>query len=191
MATTPSSGEIASAKVQAKVPVFTVLIAVVLGVWIGLAGAGGGAYLLIRSGRIPLGGLAPAGVAAAGATTTHPLVLEPILVNLADEGGHAYLRLGLTLDVADEAGGVTGSAIRPTASEGAAKSGGKGDARASEADGAIRDTVLTVLSRQTSASLLGPDGKEHLKLELKEAIAKNNPKVKVQDVFFTDFLVQI
>ena len=189
MATTPSSGEVASAKVQAKVPVFTVLIAVVLGVWIGLAGAGGGAYLLIRSGRIPLGGLAPAGVA--GATTTHPLVLEPILVNLAEEGGHAYLRLGLTLDVADEAGGVAGSAIRPTASEGAAKSGGKGDARASEADGAIRDTVLTVLSRQTSASLLGPDGKEHLKLELKEAIAKNNPKVKVQDVFFTDFLVQI
>ena len=55
---------------------------------------------------------------------------------------------------------------------------------------AVRDTVLTVLGRQTADGLLAADGKEHLKAELKSAIAEHNPDLKVKDVFFTDFLVQ-
>ena len=116
------------------------------------------------------------------------MVLEPILVNLADEGGHAYLRLGLTLD-------VEGNAAGPEAGQDAKDSKDSKDAKdakaPSEQDLAVRDTVLAVLGQQTSAWLLGPDGKEHLKIELKEALAKHNADLKVKSVYFTDFLVQI
>jgi len=37
---------------------------------------------------------------------------------------------------------------------------------------------------------LASGGKEHLKVELKSALAEQNAKLKVKDVFFTDFLVQ-
>ena len=68
-----------------------------------------------------------------------------------------------------------------------AKEGGKGP------DGvvaAVRDTTLTVLGRQSADDLLAVNGKEHLKVELKAALAKHNPELKVADVYFTDFLVQ-
>ena len=66
----------------------------------------------------------------------------------------------------------------------------KDDKVADDAGAAVRDTVLTVLGRQTADSLLATDGKEHLKSELKAALAEHNRDLKVTDVFFTDFLVQ-
>jgi flagellar FliL protein len=168
---------------KAKVPIMSVLIATMLGVWLGLAGAGGGLYYLVKSGKLQLPAMGAAGAGAAGTGATgegaHTMVLEPILVNLADPGGHAYLRLGLTLNLEGETG-------KPEA--GAESKTGKGP---TEQELAVRDTVLAVLGQQTSTWLLGPDGKEHLKVELEEAIAKHNPQVHVKDVFFTDFLVQI
>lgn len=145
------------------------LLVVLVGVWIGMGAAGAGVYYLMKSGKLAQGQMS--GARSDG--VTHSVVLEPILVNLADAGGQAYLRLGLTVDVAGEA-----------------PSGEKTESKGGEAD-SIRDTVLTVLGRQTSAYLLGADGKEHLKIELKEAIAKSSPAMKVSDVFFTEFLVQI
>jgi len=167
---------------KAKVPIMGVLVATMLGLWLGLAGVGGGAYYLVKSGKIQLPALggAAAGASAGGAMGegAHTMVLEPILVNLADPGGHAYLRLGLTLN-------LEGPEVK---AEGAAEPKGK---TPTEQELAVRDTVLAVLGQQTSSWLLGPDGKEHLKVELEEAIAKHNPQVHVRDVFFTDFLVQI
>jgi flagellar protein FliL len=66
----------------------------------------------------------------------------------------------------------------------------KNDKGAEDAVAAVRDTVLTVLGRQTADGLLAADGKEHLKTELKAALAEHNADLKVKDVFFTDFLVQ-
>lgn len=107
---------------------------------------------------------------------THLMVLDPLLVNLADEGGAAYLRLSLVLRVTDTA----------------ARKDSK--ARVDKSDDAtvdaVRDTALTVLGRQTSDSLLVPDGKERLKTELKRSMAQHNPSMKITDLFFTDFLVQ-
>jgi len=176
MAKAAISEETASAG-KVKLPMAMLLVVVMLGACLGCAAAGGGLYFLIKSGKLPLGATAAAdGASAAGAGAAgHTIVLEPILVNLADEGGHAYLRLGLTLDVEGDAGkGDEKSAKTP-----------------SEEQLAVRDTVLAVLGQQTSAWLLGPDGKEHLKIELKEALAKHNAQLKVKDLFFTDFLVQI
>jgi flagellar FliL protein len=169
---------------KVKLPVAMLLVVVILGAGLGCGAAGAGLYYLIKSGKLPLGAVATgadgAGASgAAGEGTAHQVVLEPILVNLADQGGHAYLRLGLTLDIEGDLG------------SGEAASDAKSGKAPSEQALAVRDTVLGVLGQQTSAWLLGPDGKEHLKIELKEALAKNNPQLKVKDLFFTDFLVQI
>jgi flagellar FliL protein len=112
---------------------------------------------------------------------THAMMLEPLLVNLADAGGSSYLRVALTLRVAD---------VIDKKGAKANDEKGKNDKGMDDAVAAVRDTVLTVLGRQTADGLLAADGKEHLKTELKAALAQHNADLKVKDVFFTDFLVQ-
>lgn len=187
---------------KVKLPVAMLLVVVMLGVCLGMAAVGGGVYFLMKSGKLPIGAAAGRDAAnapgGAGEGKVHQVVLEPILVNLADAGGHAYLRLGLTLDVEDTPGAATEktkdvpakSSDESAVPAGAAVAVGA-TAPPSEIETSIRDTVLTVLGQQTSAWLLGPDGKEHLKLELQDAIAKREPRVKVKDLFISDFLVQI
>ena len=109
-------------------------------------------------------------------TATRLIVLEPLLVNLADDGGSSYLRLSLTLQLA-------GAAAKKDASS-------NGGAGADDAIAAIRDTALTVLGRQTAEGLLAQGGKELLRIELKKALDQRDPDLKVKQIFFTDFLVQ-
>jgi flagellar FliL protein len=167
-----------AASVAAKVPVVPLLIAVVVGIVIATLGVGGLIYYLAHIGRLPtLGGAAQKAEAVAPAAT-HAMELEPLLVNLADAGGSSYLRMSLTLRVAD-------------APEKKANNEKKKDEKGTdESVAAVRDTVLTVLGRQTADSLLAADGKARLKTELKSALAEHNADLKVIDVFFTDFLVQ-
>jgi flagellar protein FliL len=181
MATTPPVVQASSAADPVKLPVVPLLIAVVLGVVIATLGVGGIVYLLARSGRLPIQSGAAAKTEPAVTPTTHAMVLEPLLVNLADNGGNAYLRVGLTLRVADAVskGNEKVKEEKP------------GDSKSSkDADAAVRDTALAVLGRQSAEDLLAVDGKERLKAELKAAIAEHNSELKVTDLFFTEFLVQ-
>jgi len=163
----------------AKFPVVPLLLAVVVGVVVAALSVGGVAYYLARTGRLPIqqGGAAqkPGAVLP---VATHAMVLEPLLVNLADADGSSYLRVALTLRVRDTTEGKDSKA-KDEKSKGA-----------DEDVAAVRDTVLTVLGRQTADGLLAADGKEHLKAALKTALAEHNADLKVADVFFTDFLVQ-
>jgi flagellar FliL protein len=181
MATSPPIVQGSSAPDPVKLPVVSLLIAVVLGVVVATLGAGGIIYFLARTGRLPM----QSGVVAKTepvVSATHAMILEPLLVNLADGGGNAYLRVGLTLRVADAAD--KGNEKTKDEKSGDSKSGKDADAAA------VRDTALAVLGRQTSESLLATDGKERLKAELKTAIAEHNRELKVTDLFFTEFLVQ-
>jgi flagellar FliL protein len=164
------------APVTAKLPVVPLLIAVVIGVVVATLSVGGLVYYLARTGRLPMQGVAMPKTESAATVATHAMVLEPLLVNLADAGGSSYLRVALTLRVADVAD-----------KKGAKSNDDKGTP---DAVAAVRDTVLTVLGRQTADGLLAADGKEHLKRELKAALAEHNADLKVKDIFFTDFLVQ-
>jgi len=157
------------------------LLAVVTGVAIAAVGTGGVVYYLARTGRLPMQGGKAQKTEAVIPVTTHAMVLEPLLVNLADAGGSSYLRVALTLRVADGAD-KKGAKAKDEKS--------KDDKGADEAVAAVRDTVLTVLGRQTADGLLASDGKEHLKAALKAALAEHNADLKVMDIFFTDFLVQ-
>ena len=188
MATSPtvlagasSSVSPAPAPVAAKFPIVPLLVSVAAGVVIATLGVGGGVYYLAHTGRLPVQGVAAQKTEAIAMGTTHAMVLEPLLVNLADAGGSSYLRVTLTLRVADVVD-----------KKGAKAEGEKSrdDKGADDGAAAVRDTVLTVLGRQTVDGLLAPDGKDHLKTELKAALAEHNAELKVKDVFFTDFLVQ-
>jgi flagellar FliL protein len=181
MATSPPVIQVSSASDPVKLPVVPMLIAVVLGVVTATLGVGGIVYFLARSGRLPM----QSGVVTKAepvVSTTHAMVLEPLLVNLADGGGNAFLRVGLTLRVADAT--EKGNEKAKDEKSGDSKSGKDADVAA------VRDTALAVLGRQTSEGLLASDGKERLKAELKSAIAEHNHELKVTELFFTEFLVQ-
>jgi flagellar FliL protein len=180
-ASTPSSPASVSAPIAAKIPVVPLLIAVVLGVVIAVLGVGGVVYYLAHTGRLPMQGRTPQKMEVDTPVTTHAMVLEPLLVNLADAGGSSYLRIALILRVADIADKKGAKAKNEKS---------KDEKAGDEDEAAVRDTVLTVLGQQTTDGLLAADGKAHLKAELKKALAEHNADLKVMDVFFTDFLVQ-
>jgi flagellar FliL protein len=165
----------------------------------------GGLYLLLASGRVRLEPLlaslhspsanslratslvpgAPTGPGQTGQMgQTGPLqtiALDSMVVNLADPGGHAYLRLGLALV-------IEGNAVPAALAE-----GGGAKAMASlprEQEIPIRDTVLTVLGQQTSPALLEPGGRERLKQALLAALAAQHPELRVHGLYFSDLLVQ-
>lgn len=171
----------ASAPVTAKIPVIPLLVAVVAGVVLTALGIGGLVYYLARTGRLPMPGKTAQRTEAVTPIVTHAMVLDPLLVNLADQGGGSYLKIALTLRVVDVAEKKDVKAKDEKT---------KDDKGGDDAVAAVRDTVLTVLGRQTADGLLTTDGKEHLKTELKVALAKQNQDLKVMDIFFTDFLVQ-
>src|SRR5580704_9307589 len=89
--------------VAAKFPVVPLLIAVVTGVVTATLGVGGVVYYLAHTGRLSMQGVTAQKMEAIAPATTHAMVLEPFLVNLADAGGSSYLRVALTLRVADAA----------------------------------------------------------------------------------------
>jgi flagellar FliL protein len=181
--TVPPDSPLAAAAtpVAAKFPLIPLLIAVVLGVVVATLGVGGVVYYLVRTDRLSGREGAAHRVEAAAPAATHAMVLDPLLVNLADAGGSSYLRIAVTLRVADATEG------KDTKSKEEKPKDGKEN---SDAVASVRDTMLTVLGQQTADRLLAVDGKEELKKELKTALAEHNADLKVMDVFFTDFLVQ-
>ena len=97
--------------------------------------------------------------------------LEGFVVNLADTEANSFLRIGIELGLEHEfEGGHGGDDAVPTAR--------------------IRDTILAVLSTWESNALLTQDGKAKLKEQLVEILRERVPEMGVQEVYFTDFLVQ-
>jgi flagellar FliL protein len=154
----------------------TMLVYCVVTVVFAVGGTLAAMMFLVKSGK--LGGAGHAGGAVVekkdAEPVTHPKALEPMLINLADDGGHAYLRLGVVLAEEDEPGAKAKEEAKPVAG----------------ADASVRDTIFDVLGRQTSTELLAADGKEKLKAALMKAIAQRNAELHVKQIYFTDFLVQ-
>lgn len=177
-----SPGEAESSS-RTQIGMGAILLPVLLSTVLTLGCVGGAGYYLVRTGK--LAGSSQAALATTQAApvvvvappTSHVLAMEPMIVNLSDVGGHAYLRATLSLRIQDE--------LQPEKKE------EKKDAKA--VDGVateLRDTTLTVLSRKTSDELLQQDGRELLKKSLEQEYKQRNVGVPVLDVYFTDFLVQ-
>ncbi|MBZ5631111.1 MAG: flagellar basal body-associated FliL family protein [Acidobacteriia bacterium] len=129
-----------------------------------LAGAGGALFYLTR----------PQPAHASPEETRAPkavLHLDEFVVNLADENDRAFLRIGIQLGLAHE--------LRKG-----------GESKTLELVPPIRDAILGALTQHKADDLLTTQGKAALKQAIINAVNQRLPELGVQDVYFTEFLVQ-
>jgi len=107
---------------------------------------------------------AQAHVGPAVKSTMH---LETFVMNLADSDQRSYLRIGIDLGLNN-----------------AAKHGEELPVAR------VRDTILGVLALAKVDDLLTAEGKNRLKQDLLHALAERVPDLGVEEVYFTEFLIQ-
>jgi flagellar basal body-associated protein FliL len=111
--------------------------------------------------------LVPTNAAENNSAVGFTFPLETFVVNL-NGGERAYLRVGIAVGLS-----------RPPA-------------RKEELPVAlVRDTILSVLSSVRPEQLTQPEGKSKLKAEILQALKDRAPQLGVEDVYFTEFLVQM
>jgi len=96
------------------------------------------------------------------------LHLETFVLNLADADQRTYLRVGIDLGLNREP--RPGAEAVPVAE--------------------VRDTILGVLAEAKVNDLMTAAGKAKLKEELLHALAERVPQLGVEEVYFTEFLIQ-
>jgi flagellar protein FliL len=94
--------------------------------------------------------------------------LDPFLVNLADKESRRYLKLKVELEVDQEATAKELEKFTPN----------------------IRDALILLLSSKTYLDISSSEGKQQLKKEIKQRVAKLPGGKKVSNVFFTEFVAQ-
>jgi flagellar FliL protein len=98
--------------------------------------------------------------------------LESFVVNLADEDQHTFLRVGIDL-------GIAGTESKKTK-----------EGEATEPPAPIRDVILSVLMATRSTDLTTMDGKQKLKDQLLQKLNERLPMLHVQEIYFTEYLLQ-
>lgn len=96
------------------------------------------------------------------------LHLETFVINLSDRDQKSYLRVGIDLGLGQEID--RGQSAPPV--------------------GQVRDTILGVLAQSRVDELLTAAGKEKLKRDLLHALQERIPGLQVEEVYFTEFLIQ-
>jgi flagellar basal body-associated protein FliL len=96
------------------------------------------------------------------------LHLETFVLNLAGPDQRSYLRVGIDLGL----GGTLG----------------KGENAPPVAQ--VRDTILSVLAQSRVDDLSDETGKTKLKAEVLHALQERMPGLMVEEVYFTEFLIQ-
>ena len=100
------------------------------------------------------------------------LPLDPFVVNLADADAARYLRIRISLMIDDKA-----------------------ELSHVEENKALqlklRDVILQMLTQKTSRELIGEEGKNKLREEIRLKVSTFFKKPKVVDVMFTDFVIQL
>jgi flagellar FliL protein len=100
------------------------------------------------------------------------LVLDPFTVNLQQENGDQYLQVAMTVQVADSKQSDDIKVYLPQ----------------------VRSRVLMVLSSKKASEINTPDGKKQLAddiiAQIKKPFSEKGPAQKVNDVFFTSFVIQ-
>lgn len=122
--------------------------------------AGGGWYWNSRT-------AAPAPQIASAEKVKSTLHLETFVLNLAGPDQRSYLRVGIDLGLLRELG--TGE--NPPVAE-------------------ARDTILSVLGQYRVEDLQDEKGKAKLKADVLRALQEKMPGLGVEEVYFTEFLIQ-
>ena len=134
-----------------------------------------GTYLLLSVIAMAAGGWLWRSRTGAGAEATQSsqvhstLHLDTFVLNLSDRDERAYLRVGVDLGL-------------------------RSDPQTKNKDAPplalIRDTILGVLGKARSEDVLSAEGKQKLKAELLRALRERSPALGVEEVYFTEFLIQ-
>ncbi len=95
------------------------------------------------------------------------LHLETFVLNLADPDQKSYLRVGIDLGLNRE---MKHGEEAPVAR--------------------VRDTIIGVLALARVEELLTAKGKAKLKEDLQHALEERAPELGVEEVYFTEFLIQ-
>jgi flagellar basal body-associated protein FliL len=95
------------------------------------------------------------------------LHLETFTVNLADADQRGFLRIGMDLGLGQAVKAGHEPAVAP-----------------------VRDAIIEVLSAQTSQDLLTPAGKRQMKEHIRSELQSRVPDLHIEEVYFTEFLVQ-
>lgn len=161
----PEAGAAAAApkKGSSKSKLFITIGAVVV-----VLGGGGAAFWMMRTPAEAKEAAAPKEQTHAG---TGVLGFEPFVVNLADAGGQRFLRVNIRLVVKDEE-----EVKRITHSEAMVMR--------------LRADILDLLMTQTSEKVVTPEGKAALKKEIGVRTRHIIEPFEVEDVLFSDFVVQ-
>jgi flagellar basal body-associated protein FliL len=115
--------------------------------------------------------LRPAASTSADAHTEaeSTLALDTFVVNLDGAGQRAYLRVGITL-------GLSRALPRK---------------RDDVPIAPLRDAIPSVLSSAQPEQLLASEGKQKLKADLLQSLQERAPDLGIENVYFTEFLVQM
>jgi len=106
--------------------------------------------------------------ASEGTRVKSTLHLETFVLNLADPDERSYLRVGVDLGLNREP--KRGEELAPVAE--------------------VRDTILGVLAEAKVDALMTVEGKTKLKQDLLHALQQRVPQLGVEEVYFTEFLIQ-
>jgi len=98
--------------------------------------------------------------------------LEPFVVNLADSDAARYLRVKISLMVDDK------SKVKEIEENQALQL-------------KVRDIILQTLTRKTSQDLINDDGKKKLRKEIQDEVGPFFKEPKLNDVMFTEFVIQL
>jgi flagellar basal body-associated protein FliL len=96
------------------------------------------------------------------------LHLESFVLNVADADQRSYLRVGIDLGLSKEQ--KRGDEAPPVAK--------------------MRDTILSMLAVAKLEDLLTADGKTKLKENVLHALQERTPEAGVEEIYFTEFLIQ-
>ena len=100
------------------------------------------------------------------------LPLEPFVVNLADSDSARYLRIKVNLMVDDK------SRLKEIQENQALQL-------------KVRDVILQILTRKSSHDLINEEGKKKLRKEIQDEVAPFFKEPKLNDVMFTEFVIQL
>ncbi len=141
--------------------VLTVIIAIVVAV---LLGGGGAFFFLSKSSANAVQKKAETNAKDEG----QMFALDPFVVNLNDQGQTKFLKVSVQLELANQAAVERAKAKTPQ----------------------IRDAVITLLTGETSDSLMSPEGKLQLKDEINMIGNQILGNDTLKNVYFTDFVMQ-
>jgi flagellar basal body-associated protein FliL len=110
-------------------------------------------------------------VASAGSShseTEATLNLDTFILNLEGGNQRAYLRVGITLGLSQPLPRKLDAPVAP-----------------------LRDAIVSVLSSAQPEQLLTSEGKQKIKSDLLKALQERAPELGIENVYFTEFLVQM